>query len=556
VPQPSARWPLTREDCVLSAILERRAREHPGRRFASFDDGASWTYRQAADAASRTAHALQRLGVSRRDCVACWLPTGRDALSVWFGTSQLGAVFVPVNTSYKGALLKHVLDTSGAKVLIAHADLAGRLAGMELPGVEHVVIVGEAGPGRISLSPRIAVSGEAALDCDDTTPAHPADKVEPWDTQAIMYTSGTTGPSKGVLSSYAHLHDSSRPIIALDGAEPDPDECFFVYHPLCHIGGTIPVYGMLLVGASIAVTSAFETRHFWANVRSAGVTRCWMTSIMAKFLLNQPEQSDDRLNPLRIVVLGPLDEDVKVFATRFDVDLMTMFNQTETNMPIISELNPTLPGITGKLRPGVEARLVDEHDREVALGSVGQLVLRADQPWSITHGYHGMPEQTAAAWRNGWFHTGDLMRRDQDGNYFFVSRVTDSIRRRGESVSSYEVEREIRAHPAVREVAVVGVPAELADDEILAVIEVQPDTRLDFAELIDFLRPRMAYFMVPRYMRLAASLPMTQTGKIHKHVLRQEGITPDTWDRESAGIRLRREKHGGRQPEAPAGQGR
>jgi crotonobetaine/carnitine-CoA ligase len=185
---------------------------------------------------------------------------------------------------------------------------------------------------------------------------------------------------------------------------------------------------------------------------------------------------------------------------------------------------------------------VDANDCELPPGEMGELVLRSDMPWALNHGYHGAAEATARAWRNGWFHTGDAFRRDAAGEFFFVDRIKDAIRRRGENVSSFEVEREVAAHLDIREAAVVPVPGEHGEDEILAVVSCVPGRHVDPAELIEFLRPRLAHFMVPRFIRFVEGLPMTPTQKVQKHLLRDQGLTPDTWDREAAGIRIRRDR--------------
>ena len=209
---------------------------------------------------------------------------------------------------------------------------------------------------------------------------------------------------------------------------------------------------------------------------------------------------------------------------------------------IVSGLNPTPLGTCGKVRAGIEARVVDENDCEVASGEIGELMVRADRPWSMNSGYFGNPEATARAWRNGWFHTGDAFRRDADGNFFFVDRMKDAIRRRGENISSFEVEAEVGSHPSVQECAVVAVPSELGEDEVLVALVAQPGVEIDPKQLIEYLIPRMAHFMVPRYVRIVLELPKTPTQKVQKHLIRGEGVTADTWDRERAGIVIRRQK--------------
>jgi crotonobetaine/carnitine-CoA ligase len=289
---------------------------------------------------------------------------------------------------------------------------------------------------------------------------------------------------------------------------------------------------------------AFDTASFWQVVREAGITVCALIGSMATFLVKQDQKPDDADSPLRMVIMAPLVGDAPVFAKRFGVTIYTMFGSTEISCPLISGVNPTVNGTCGRARRGMEVRLVDEHDREVPTGEIGELMVRGDLPWSMTHGYHRMPDATAAAWRNGWFHTGDAFRRDADGNFFFVDRVKDYIRRRGENISSFEVEAELLAFPKIGQAAAVGVRSEFGEDEVLAVVAPVEGAEIQPAQLIDFLVPRMPHFMVPRYIRVVADLPRTPTNKVQKHVLREEGITEDTWDREKAGIRLHRDRVG------------
>jgi len=215
---------------------------------------------------------------------------------------------------------------------------------------------------------------------------------------------------------------------------------------------------------------------------------------------------------------------------------------TEVSTPLMTDMNAPPDGSCGWPRSGIECRLVDEHDQTVPIGSIGELIVRSDIPWNMNAGYNGLPEATAKAWRNGWFHTGDLFRQDDAGKYYFVDRIKDTIRRRGENISSFEVENAIRTHPAVDEIVVVGVENEVAEQDVLAVIKEKPGQKLDPAELIGFLEPRLAYFMIPRYVRVVDEIPKTETNKPRKVVFRDAGVTADTWDRERAGIRLSRER--------------
>jgi crotonobetaine/carnitine-CoA ligase len=299
---------------------------------------------------------------------------------------------------------------------------------------------------------------------------------------------------------------------------------------------------MLRKGGSIALVDSFSASEFWSVVRCTGSTCCTLLGSMAALLFKAAPRADDRGHGLRAVVKVPLTEDSAAFSARFGCDVYTTFNMTETSCPIISERNPPVPGSCGRVRPGIEARVVDAHDREVAHGEVGELILRADAPWSMMHGYHRAPQATADAWRNGWFHTGDAFRRDADGHYFFVDRLKDTIRRRGENISSFEVEAELCAHPAIKEAAAYAVPSELGEDEVMAALALQPGATFEPAEMIAFLAERMAHFMVPRYLRVVPELPKTPTQKVQKHLLRSDGVTADAFDRVRAGLVLKRER--------------
>jgi len=212
--------------------------------------------------------------------------------------------------------------------------------------------------------------------------------------------------------------------------------------------------------------------------------------------------------------------------------------------PLMSDLHPNIPGLCGKARPGIEARVVDENDCEVAPGQTGELILRSDRPWAMNHGYYKNPEATANAWRNGWFHTGDGFRYDEEGNFFFVDRIKDAIRRRGENISSFEVENEVVTHPDIAEAAAIPVPSQLGEDDVMIVVAPVDGANIDSKELFEFLEPRMAHFMLPRYIRVIGELPKTPTQKVQKHLLKSDGVTADTWDREDAGIEIKRERIG------------
>lgn len=520
---------------VLANLLEKYAATTPERTMALFQDGASWTFAQALEITRRTASGLQALGVKQGDHVNVWLPNGKDNIAVWFAINYLGAIYVPINLAYKGRILEHVLANAGAKLIVAHADLIDRLSGVSTARLTDAVVIG----GDATAVEGLRMHGADLLSPDHiTVTGHPV--IAPWDTQTVIYTSGTTGPSKGVLVSYLQV------LSAIEGAYGflTGEDRFLVNLPLFHVSGAGAVMISLVTGGSFVLVDSFNTSQFWNVVRETGSTTVVLLGIMANFLVKQPPGPADRDHTLRSVMMVPLSENAQAFRQRFGCDVYTVFNMTEISSPLFAGPNPGPISSCGRPRPGVECRLVDDNDCEVAPGETGELILRTDRPWAMTQGYLNNPEATARAWRNGWFHTGDAFRVDETGNYFFIDRMKDAIRRRGENISSFEVEIEVCAHPAVREAAAVAVPSEFGEDEVLVVVAPAPGQQVDPAELLHFLAGRMPYFMAPRYIRVLDDLPKTPTQKVQKHLLRDEGVTQDTFDREKAGIHIRRDRIG------------
>jgi crotonobetaine/carnitine-CoA ligase len=519
--------------CVLKPVLEHWARVTPHKVFARFEDGSEWTYAQTLGFARAAAAGLRALGLKQGENLLSWLPNGPDALRVWFGANLLGAVYVPMNTAYRGHMLEHAIRTSNARILVAHAGLAERLIDLAPASLTDAVIVrGEPPKTPVRLAWHGAERLEGAAQ-DDVEPEMP---IEPWHTQSIVFTSGTTGPSKGVESSYLHLYSASFDPFPYLGSS----DRYLVSLPLFHVGGTVAVYAMLLRGASIAVVDSFRLDTFWDTVACTQSTFCCLLGSMATLLAKAPASSGDRAHGLVHALMIPLSEDAVAFKARFGCDIYTLFNMSEISVPLVSEVNPQTLGTCGRPRAGVEVRIVDENDCEVAPGSSGELILRCDRPWATSHAYFGDPAATARAWRNGWFHTGDAFRIDPGGNYRFVDRMKDSIRRRGENISSFEVEAEVCGHPSVLEAAAVGVPSPHGEEDVLVALVPKPGCVIDPGELLEYLIARMPHFMLPRYVRIIEELPRTPTQKVQKHQLRERGVTEDTWDRELAGVRVRR----------------
>ena len=527
-----------RDRCVVRYLIDRHEAERGDDVYVLFDQGVHWTYRQLAQKVRRTAAGLQALGIRQGDHVLAWQPNTPQMLLTFYAINYLGAVYVPINTAYRGRVLEHVIENSDARVAVVHADLAPRLVGAQLAALSHLVVVGGVAPAEVGL----ASSTFESLSEASEAPSALATPIEPWHTQSIIYTSGTTGPSKGVLSSYLHMYTNPGPESWWFVTREDR---FLVNMPMFHIGGLGLSFSMLVRGGSIVLPERFSTDRFWPMVRETGVTAVFLLGVMATFLLKNPPSDDDRNHHVKKCFIVPLSEGSEEFHRRFGIDVYTIFNMTEISSPIVSEPNPPIRGTCGKVRAGVEVRLVDDNDCEVPVGTVGEMIIRTDRPWAMNSGYHKNDAATARAWRNGWFHTGDAFRQNEEGYFFFVDRIKDAIRRRGENISSFEVEAEVTAFPAVRESAVVAVPSELGEDDVLAVVAPAPGHTIDPVELIEFLRGRLAYFMIPRYIRVLPELPKTPSSKVLKTELRAQGVTADTWDREAAGIVIRRDKIGG-----------
>ena len=498
-----------REDCVMPCLIDRYAAQHPDKEFIRFEDGQRWTWAQAREIGLRTAAALQARGVTPGDTVLAWLPNNASIVRIWLGANYAGAIFVPINQSYRGRLLAHVLNTSRAKVMICHPQLAERLTDINLAHLTHVIVEGQTAD-----NVRLAVKVEPDSVLDQ--PGEPDRAYEPqlWDIQAIIFTSGTTG-----------------------------SDTMMINLPMYHVGGTASFMSAVSVGASISLYDGFNTREFWNQVRASNASVVsGLIGAMTVFLSKNEPKPDDADNPLRMVTLMPINADTVALGKRYGFSHLSGFNMTELSGPLITNINETVDRSLGKPRVGVQCRIVDDHDMEVPVGTIGEFICRSDRMWDQFTGYYGNPEATAQALRNGWFHSGDLMYRDGDNNFFFVDRKKDSIRRRGENISSLEVEMEIASFPAVREVAAYAVASPAGEDEVMIAVAPKPGDTIDPVALIKYLTPRMAHFMVPRYVRIEAELPKTPTNKIQKSDLRAQGITADTWDREAAGMMLKREK--------------
>jgi crotonobetaine/carnitine-CoA ligase len=510
---------------VLPTLIAAGAREHPDRVYLHEVGAPARTYADVHGAALKWATALADAGVKHSHHVLVMLPACALSVEAWMGIGWLGAVEVPVNIAYRGKMLEYIVQDSAAAVLIVHARYLDRFK--TLPATV-VVVGGDPPAGAAAVDDFLAVE-----------PREPDHEPRARDIASILYTSGTTGLSKGVLVPWAQIHATTTGSIPV--ADLTPADVYYSPFPLFHISGKFPLFLMALLGSQVVIREAFDTKVFWEEVAEYGCTTTLLLGAMANFIHRQPPRADDAATPLANVVMVPQIDDLEAFKERFGVRVCTTFNMTEVSAPISSGgWAPANTRTCGRVRPGYHCRIADEDDQELPPDTVGELLVRTDEPWQLMAGYWGKPEATAAAWRNQWLHTGDGFTRDADGNFYFVDRLKDAIRRRGENISSVEVEADVNQHPAVLESAAVAVASVWGEDEVKVVVVLKPGAELAPDALLEFLIPRMPHFMVPRYVEFVDALPKTATQKVRKEQLRATGVTASTWDRSAAGIEVTR----------------
>jgi crotonobetaine/carnitine-CoA ligase len=525
------------EEVRLPQLIAARAAAQPDRAFLQHVDGSSLTYGELLESSLRWASLLEGLGVGRGDRVVVMLPICLEAVPLWIGVGWLGAIEVPINTDLKMRSLVQAVENLEARAIVTAEALAARFEkiGDQLPEPLPLVIVdgaGEAAPSFRTLDAR------AQLPRAEPTPR---EGPEPHDIASIMYTSGTTGPPSGVMQTWTQWHETALGLFP-EGAVGE-DDCWYLVHPVYHVTGKVPIYLMAARNGRVVMRSRYRTQDFWNDVKEHGCSVTILLIATLHFLQQQPESPEDRDTPLNKALVAPLPDRLDEFRERFGIEICTTYNMTEISIPICSQTFELPNNSTcGRVRPGHQVRIVDDEDRPLGPGEVGEIVIRTDDPWKLMVGYWKRPEKTVETWRNLWLHTGDLARYDEDGWFYYVDRKKDSIRRRGENISSMEVEAEVNGFPTVFESAAVAVASELGEDEVKVYVVPHEGEEIDPAELTRFLIERMPRFMVPRYLEFVAALPRTEsTLKVQKGVLREQGINEMTWDREAAGIKVPRD---------------
>ena len=533
---------------VLPTVLREQAKRLGKKPFLQFGYGEPLSFYQTNRLANRAANALSDMGVEKADKVAVYMPNSDDYVITWFGILKAGAVMVPVNTAYKMDFLEYIIDSSDSEVLFIAEEYLDRMPPIakNLPKLRRVVVWTRSGDRKFKRHGyRFRKMISYAEFLESGSAKEPKTEITFMDYARLMYTSGTTGRSKGVMRPSAADYSSGRNYAEIMDVGED-DVCFTCL-PLFHSNAMVmTVYPALIKGARAVVEEKYSSSNFWKWIVDHGVTKFNIVGTMAYFLWNTPPAPEEKAHGVKLVLGSPAPHDmIEEFMKRFGIKFMEGYGLTEIGQ--CTWMRPGEPfrvGSCGKEAPNYEIKIADpETDEEVPRGEIGEIIVRPRIPNVMLHYYHKMPEKTVEDFRNFWFHTGDAGRMDRDGYIYFVDRVKDYIRRRGENISSFEVEKIVNSHPDVKESAAIGVKSEAgkyAEDELMVLVIAEKGKKIEPEKLLAYLEPRMPYFMIPRFIRFVDSFPKTGTQRTQKNKLREQGVTKDTWDMVKAGYKPKR----------------
>ncbi len=534
-------------ELTLSHVLSQHAARRPDKVFLTeLASGRQWTFSQLDTWTNQIAHALHSLGVDAGTHVGLLLENSAEHIAVFLGLGKLAAVSVPVNTAARGDLLAYYLEHADVELVVVDEDLVARLAPVLplLKRVRRVVTVGRFGQPCRDGGEQLGQASADLASCVANASAAPVKQGPKFSSLVMLaYTSGTTGPSKASMVSHACALSYGTGGVEAHGY--NADDVFYVCLPLFHVNALLTsTITALVCGACVVLAQRFSASRFFDEIRACKATTTNLLGAMSSFLWARQPQADDADNALRLVSVSPMPSFTQAFERRFG--LRAVSNYGLSDFGTVTSLRADAPeskrGSMGVPRSYFELRVVDDDDLECPVGEVGEIVLRSKQPWRAATGYYKMAQATADANRNQWFHTGDRARRDEDGYLWFVDRKKDCIRRRGENISSFEVEQIVARHPAVGAVAVFPVSTPQQDEEVGAAVVLRDGHALGERELVEYCAARMSYFMVPRYLRFVSELPTTVNQKVEKFRLREsmEAALDEVWDRERAGILLAR----------------
>jgi crotonobetaine/carnitine-CoA ligase len=533
------------EQHTLPGLLERRLEADPDGPYLDVV-GTTLSAAEVARSAGSVHGALADLGVAPGDRVATLFENSPEAVVAWWGIVLAGAIAVPINSAYKGDYLTHQLTDAGCRALIAQDDFASRVAAVAADAscVEHVVLTGAAA------EPMPAVTTHAWADLLGHDPVEPHRDVRPADLGTFIYTGGTTGPSKGCMLSHNYHAALARQIGIC--WQRTADDVVWTPLPLFHYNALVTaVLGALVFGGRSAIHGRFSVSAFWPEMNRTGATITSTLGTMAYLLAHDEDRPEmprsgapEANTTLRLMGAAPLPVEVDtILKDRFGIDTFSgAYGLTEASL-----VSWQPPGVVNKPNAaGVvndeyfDVRIFDDDDGELPRNTDGEIVIRPKRPHVMFEGYWGRPEATVATSRNWWYHTGDIGRIDDDGFLFFVDRKADYLRRRGENISSFEVEKILLKHGALADVAVHAVPSELTEDDLKVTATLAPGASVSEEELFRWCLDELPYFALPRYIEFRAELPRSPVGRVLKRTLRDEGVTPTTWDVEQSGITYER----------------
>ena len=535
---------MTRVPTTIVAALAERVASDPDGPYLEFagHDTVQLTAREMDRVSNRLAHAFRAMGVERGDRVATLLDNRAEQVISFFAAIKVGAIQVPINTAYKGEFLRHQLADSGAKIFVVQGDFVSRVVEVigdnGTPDLAQCITVD---PPDAAINVRPVTAWQDALAAGSDAPIT-AVTVRPADLACLIYTAGTTGPSKGCMLSHNYVVSLADQITRVLGRRPD--DIVLTPLPLFHFNAiSICVVGTLLAGGSAAIERRFSVSNFWPEVRRTQATIVTLLGSLATLIANAEDHADQAAHRLRLCAASTSPEVDRAWQERFGCRPFSGgYGLTEASL--ISMLHagePSKPGAAGK--PNLhdfEVRLVDDDDAEVATGEIGEIVCRPNRPNLMFAGYWNRPDATVEATRNLWFHTGDLGRLDDDGYLYFVDRKKDALRRRGENISSFEMEAVLFAHNAVKDAAVHAVPSPLGEDDVKVTVVLKEGSDLTEEQLCRWVAERVPFFAIPRYVEFRADLPRNPVGRVLKYQLRDEGVTEHTWDREAVGVTFER----------------
>lgn len=495
--------------------------------------GEVWSYARTRDEAARFGATLRSAGIESGDRVALICSNRLEFLRAFLGCAWIGAVSVPINTASRGHQLQHILSNSAARLLILEGALAGNLDHLDIAALPLEIIWTIDADTPVHAGTIVSTAMPAAQDaCAEET-------LRPRNMLTILYTSGTTGPSKGVCCPHGQYFWWGTSTAALLGlGESDVLQSTL---PLFHTNALNTFFQALLMGISVTFEKRFSASDFYAALTRSQATATYVLGAMVPILLSRPRTPEENGHQVRIALAPGVPTRFHAeFTERTGIKLIDGWGSTETNFAIGTTWDKQRPGTMGPVFEGFQARVVDEDDTEVPDGQPGELLVRANAPYAFATGYFAAPEKTVEAWQNLWFHTGDRVIRESDGYFRFVDRIKDAIRRRGENISSFEVEQVLLSHPAVAIAAAFPVRSALAEDDVMVAVVLHPKQVLEALDLIKYCEPRLPYFAVPRYVEFVDQLPTTENGKVQKYKLTERGVTQATWDCEAAGYKVKR----------------